>query len=68
MRDEVAPVKAPRAWPKSSDSTRFTGMAAQLTATKGFLARDDPATSDKAHNIYPAWPIELYASSRLMLF
>ena len=30
----TAPVKAPRTWPKSSLSTRSTGMAEQLTATK----------------------------------
>ena len=34
-----APVKAPRSWPKSSLSSRVSGMAAQLTATKGPLAR-----------------------------
>ena len=31
----VAPLKAPRTWPKSSLSSRSGGMAAQLTATKG---------------------------------
>ena len=35
----VAPVKAPFSWPKSSLSSRFSGIAAQLMATKGPLAR-----------------------------
>ncbi len=30
-----APVKAPFSWPKSSLSSRFSGMAPQLMATKG---------------------------------
>ena len=34
-----APVKAPRSWPKSSDSSRSFGIAAVLMATKGPLAR-----------------------------
>ena len=35
----VAPVKAPFSWPNRIDSTRFSGMAPQLTATKGRPAR-----------------------------
>ncbi len=35
----TAPVNAPFEWPKSSDSARFSGIAAQLTATKGPLER-----------------------------
>ncbi len=31
----TAPVNAPRSWPKSSDSSRPSGMAAQETVTKG---------------------------------
>ena len=31
----AAPVKAPFSWPNSSDSSRLSGMAAQLTATNG---------------------------------
>ena len=31
----VAPVKAPFSWPNRIDSTRFSGIAPQLTATKG---------------------------------
>ena len=34
-----APVKAPRTWPKSSLSSSASGMAPQLTATNGLLAR-----------------------------
>ena len=34
-RDCLASVKAPRAWPKSSLSSRFCGTAAQLMAMKG---------------------------------
>ena len=33
----VAPVKAPRTWPKNSDSWRDSGIAPQLTATKVLL-------------------------------
>jgi hypothetical protein len=35
----VAPVNAPFSWPNSVDSTRFSGMAPQLTAMKGFARR-----------------------------
>ena len=35
MRRATAPVKAPFSWPNSSDSSRFSGIAAQLTATNG---------------------------------
>jgi hypothetical protein len=31
-----APVKAPRTWPKSSDSSSVSGMAAQFTLMSGF--------------------------------
>jgi hypothetical protein len=37
----VAPVNAPRTWPKSSDSINSSGMAAQLTSTKGAPERRD---------------------------
>jgi hypothetical protein len=36
-----APVKAPFSWPNSSLSSRFSGMAAQLTLMNGRLARRD---------------------------
>ena len=39
MRRPSAPVKAPFSWPNSSDSRRFSGIAAQLTVMNGFLAR-----------------------------
>jgi hypothetical protein len=39
MRREEAPVKAPRSCPKSSLSSRVSGIAAQLIATKARLRR-----------------------------
>ena len=42
-RVATAPVKAPRTWPNSSDSSRFSGMAPQLMAMNGPLARSDAA-------------------------
>ena len=39
VRRSVAPVKAPRSWPKSSLSTRPLGSAAQLTLMSGRLLR-----------------------------
>ena len=41
MRRATAPVKAPFSWPNSSDSSRFSGIAAQLTAMNGLSARRD---------------------------
>ena len=38
-RRATAPVKAPFSWPNSSDSSRLSGIAAQLRATKGPRAR-----------------------------
>ena len=35
LRIVPAPVNAPRSWPKSSSSTRFSGMAAALSAMNG---------------------------------
>ena len=35
----IAPVKAPRSWPKSSVSIRVSEKSAQLTATKGWWRR-----------------------------
>ena len=37
-RRAMAPVKAPFSWPKSSDSRRLSGMAAQLMETKVLFA------------------------------
>ena len=42
FRSSTAPVKAPRLWPNSSDSSSVSGRAAQLTATKGRSARLPP--------------------------
>src|SRR5215470_11080319 len=39
VRRPAAPVKEPRSWPKSSDSTSVSASAQQFTATKGPLAR-----------------------------
>ncbi len=39
MRLSTAPVKAPFSWPNRIDSTRFSGMAPQLTVTNGLPAR-----------------------------
>ncbi|PYR35514.1 MAG: hypothetical protein DMF93_21605 [Acidobacteria bacterium] len=36
-----APVKAPRMWPKSSDSSRFSGSAPQLSDTIGLSRRSE---------------------------
>ncbi|MDF9863524.1 hypothetical protein M2437_002506 [Methylorubrum pseudosasae] len=41
MRRATAPVKAPFSWPNSSDSSRASGIAAQLTETNGRPARFD---------------------------
>ena len=35
----VAPVNEPFSWPNSVDSTRFSGIAPQFTATNGFARR-----------------------------
>ena len=42
MRRAMAPVKAPFSWPNSSDSSRLSGMAAQLTLMNGRSARFEP--------------------------
>ncbi len=46
-----APVKAPFSWPKSSFSSRASGMAAQLMATKGPLARGGELVERAAHQL-----------------
>jgi hypothetical protein len=38
-RSLMAPVKAPRSWPKSSDSISVSAKIAQLTGTKGLFRR-----------------------------
>ena len=40
-RSSAAPVKEPRMWPKSSDSISSSGIAAQLTSTRGESAREE---------------------------
>src|SRR5574343_1561750 len=49
-----APVKAPRSWPNSSDSSKSFGIAAVLIATKGPLPRGLCLCSARATNSLPA--------------
>ena len=49
----TAPVNAPRTWPNSSDSSRFSGMAPQLMVTNGPLARCDRLCSSRAISSLP---------------
>ncbi len=49
----TAPVKAPFSWPNSSLSSRFSGMAAQLIATKGLFARGPRSCSARASASLP---------------
>ena len=48
-----APVKAPRSWPNSSDSSKSFGMAAVLIATKGPLPRGLCLCSARATSSLP---------------
>src|SRR5262245_40960732 len=48
-----APVNAPRSWPKSSDAIKVSGIAAQLTLTKGPAARRDQAWMARARSSLP---------------
>ncbi|MDT4855277.1 hypothetical protein FQZ97_896220 [compost metagenome] len=48
MRLPWAPVKAPLSWPNSSLSKRFSGMAAQFSATKGLSARGPKSCRQRA--------------------
>ena len=41
MRRAIAPVNEPFSWPNSSDSSRCSGIAAQLTEMNGARARFD---------------------------
>ncbi len=52
-RAVCAPVKAPLAWPNSSDSSSSEGSAAQLIATKGFDLRSLLAWSARASTSLP---------------
>ena len=49
----AAPVNAPFSWPKSSVSSRFSGIAAQLMATNGPSARGLSACSARANSSLP---------------
>ena len=44
---------APRSWPKSSLSTRLSGMAEQLSSMNGPLARGEPSCSMRATACLP---------------
>ena len=48
-----APVKAPFSWPNSSFSSSVSGMAAQLMATNGPLARSESWCSERAISSLP---------------
>ncbi len=49
----VAPVKAPRSWPKNSDSKSVSGSAAQLTAIIGAALRAERAWMKRASTSLP---------------
>ena len=52
LRFETAPVNAPRTWPNSSLSMRFSGMAPQSTGTNGPAARRErPCTARAATSL-----------------
>ena len=46
-------MKAPRTWPKSSDSISSAGMAPQFTATKGMAARGESSWMARATSSLP---------------
>ena len=62
----VAPVKAPRSLPKSSDSIRFSGRAAQFKRMKGLLARALSATMARAASSFPV-PLSPRISTLMLL-
>ena len=49
----VAPVKLPFSWPNRMDSTRFSGIAPQFTATNGLPARSDEPCTARAMTSLP---------------
>ena len=53
VRSDTAPVKDPFLWPKSSDSSRPSGIAPQLTAMKGASARGLARWIARASNSLP---------------
>ena len=52
-RAASAPVKAPRAWPKNSDSSRPSGIAAQFTATSARVRRGLRSWRKRARSSFP---------------
>ena len=65
-RARTAPVKAPRAWPKSSASASSATRDAQLNRTKGRAARREACTSASATRSLPVplSPVSSTATSR----
>ncbi len=61
-RCSVAPVKAPRREPNSSDSNSSAGMAAQLTATKGRSRRAPEKWMERASSSLPT-PVSPWMST-----
>ena len=53
LRRSTAPVKAPRSWPKSSEASKPSGSAAQLTLTRGRFARGEAAWIARAISSLP---------------
>ena len=49
----IAPVNAPRRWPNSSDSISSSGIAPQLTAMNGAVARTPSLCSARATSSLP---------------
>ena len=50
---DVAPVKAPRSWPNSADSNKFSGRLEQSTATSGRCARSLASCTARATSSLP---------------
>ena len=63
-RRSAAPVNAPFSWPNSSDSSRVSGSAAQLTAMKGCPRRGDRSCNALATNSLPV-PLSPWISTVL---
>src|SRR6058998_78863 len=53
LRSAPAPVNAPRSWPNSSSSTRFSGMAAALSAMNGPAGFAPKRCSSRATSSFP---------------
>src|SRR5205807_1393562 len=63
QRGASAPVNAPFSWPNSSDSISSSGMAAQLTSTKGRSRRADCTWMARATSSLPL-PFSPWISTR----